>query len=416
MSVPLPAGASLRVTLAEGSAGPRTLSAIARTPGGLTAWQWTREALEGDDGGVNLAGRQVPFVPGVHLVGRPELEGLPGCLHDSLPDAWGRLVTDRALRKLGVQVARLSGIDRLAVVGDRGPGAWVFEPRFALGEDSADPIDLDRIAREATLTLEGESTELLTELARLGGSAGGSRPKAWIAVDPEGRIRSGAANLRPDETGWLVKFRAPRVDPEDIGPLEYAYALMAIEAGLDTPEAWLIETTRGAYFASRRFDRTDDGRVHVFSAAGLLEVAAERAVAADYGDLLRLTRHVSRSEAEVVAAFRHACFNVLAHNRDDHLRQFAFLRQGGAWRKAPAYDLTFSEGPGGEHTLLVAGEGRRPTVEHLERLALDGGVRRGVAREIIDRARGAVSRWGAFASEAGVSRGTRLRVAKGLAS
>jgi len=239
-------------------------------------------------------------------------------------------------RATTVPVAQLAGIDRLAVVGDRGIGALVYAPQFSLGADSREPLDLDRIAADADLTLAGENTELLVELARLGGSAGGSRPKAWIAVDGEGRIRSGAASLRPGETGWLIKFRARQADPEDIGRLEFAYARMAIAAGLDVAEPWLIKTSRGAYFASRRFDRNDAGRGHVLSAAGILAVVPEQAIAADYHDLLRLTWHVTRSEPEVAAAYRHAVFNVLAHNRDDHLRsaRAETIRSGRSGRRA----------------------------------------------------------------------------------
>ena len=154
--------------------------------------------------------------------------------------------------------------------------------------------------------------------------------------------------------------------------------------------------------------------MHVLSAAGILNVAPEQAMAADYHDLLRLTRHVTRSEAEVVAAYRHAVFNVLAHNRDDHLRQFGFLRRGGAWRRSPAYDLTFSDGPGGEHTLLVAGEGRRPQPAHLLELAKQAGIRLRVERDVVDRVRGATARWSEFAEAAGVSTSSRKHVADAL--
>jgi serine/threonine-protein kinase HipA len=134
-------------------------------------------------------------------------------------------------------------------------------------------------------------------------------------------------------------------------------------------------------------------------------------MAQDYKDLLRLTRHLTRSETEVAAAYRNAVFNVLAHNRDDHLRQFAFMRRGGAWVRTPAYDLTFSNGPGGEHTLLVAGEGRSPQHAHLAELAKDAGIKPLVARAIVDQVRGALARWDDFASDAGVSTTSRKLVA-----
>ena len=114
---------------------------------------------------------------------------------------------------------------------------------------------------------------------------------------------------------------------------------MARAAGLDVAEPRLFETPRGRYFGSRRFDRLDritGRRVHILSVAGFLDVAPEQAMAADYVDLLKLTRHVTRSAAEVDMASRHAVFNVLAHNRDDHLKQFAFRRVGGTWTRTRA--------------------------------------------------------------------------------
>ena len=414
MTLPRSGAAHLCVALA-GAVGPKDLCRLANTSDRRTALEWTPEALrDGDDAGADLVVRQAPCVPGVHVTGKPALHGLPGFIADSLPDSWGRLLLDRQLRKLGVEPAALSVVDRLAVVGDRGPGALTFRPDFPLSAESDERLDLDRLARDAEVVLAGETPELLEVLERAGGSAGGSRPKAWLAVDPAGRLRSGAGPLLPGETGWLVKFRAPEHDPEDIGPLEYAYAAMAAAAGLEVAEPRLFETARGRYFASRRFDRAGARRVHVLTAAGLLDVAAHEALAADYSDLLKLTRHVTRSEAEVREAYRHAVFNVLSHNRDDHLKQFAFRRAGGEWTRTPAYDLTFAPGPGGEHTLLVAGEGRHPTGAHLERVAQAAGLDARVARRVLAEVRAATARWTEFASAAGVGARSTDRVGEAI--
>lgn len=409
MKLPLPAEARLRVSLDVGDGRPLELLGLARAARVRVAAEWTSEALSsGDDAGANLVNRQLPHVQGVHLVGKPALDGLPGFLADSLPDSWGRLLIDRQLRQLGIQPRSLSGFDRLAVVGDRGPGALVFAPVFPLddGDNAPEPahLDLDRLAEASALVLAGDDASVLADLARAGGSAGGSRPKAWVAVDAVGRLRSGASSLQPGETGWLVKFRAPRHDPEDVGPFEYAYAQMAAAAGLDVAEPHLFETARGGrYFGSRRFDRGDGARVHVLTAAGLLDVAGDEAVAADYGDLLALTRRVTRSEQEVIAAYRHAVFNVMAHNRDDHLKQFAFRRSNGAWTRTPVYDLTFSDGPAGEHTLLVAGEGKRPTHGHLVALAERANIKPPVAKRVRREVTSACAEWRSFAKAAGVS-------------
>jgi serine/threonine-protein kinase HipA len=136
--------------------------------------------------------------------------------------------------------------------------------------------------------------------------------------------------------------------------------------------------------------------------------------ALDYADLLKVTRELTRDEAAVTEMFRRACFNVFAHNRDDHSRNFAFLMdEAGAWRPSPAYDLTFAQGPGGEHTMLVAGEGRAPGTEHLAALAARVDVKN--RSEIIDEVRAVIRRFKRFADKAGVPARLRDRTAQALA-
>jgi serine/threonine-protein kinase HipA len=112
--------------------------------------------------------------------------------------------------------------------------------------------------------------------------------------------------------------------------------------------------------------------------------------------------------------FRRACFNVFAHNRDDHCRNFAFVMdEQGRWVPSPAYDLTFAHGPGGEHTMLVAREGRAPGREHLARLAAQAEIKGGP--EIIEEVRAATSRFRTFADRAGVPTRRAKAVARTIA-
>ena len=391
-----------------------SLAALTPTSEG-TALEWAPEALgSGEETGANLAVRQAPLLPGVHRVGARRPDALPGFLADSLPDAWGRLLTDRAARRQGLDPRALRGVDRLLLIGDRGVGALTFAPAVDLTVESEAErtagVDLDALAAATRDTLSGREAELVDQLARLGGSAGGTRPKVLLAEGPDGTLRGGAGTLAHDEVGWLLKFRAPAHDPADIGACEFAYARMAQAAGLDVALPRLFEGRSGRYFGSRRFDRRGAHRVHVLTAAGLLDVDAAGSVGFDYVDLVKLTRHVTRDEAQAAAAFRHAVFNVLAHNRDDHLRQFAFLRTERGWQRAPAYDLTHSDGPGGEHTLLVAGEGRAPGRAALRRAAAAAAVSPGDAERAISDVVDAVSRWRSFAAEAGVGRTSTTRI------
>lgn len=162
-----------------------------------------------------------------------------------------------------------------------------------------------------------------------------------------------------------------RVDIPDIGPLEAAYADMARAAGLVVSETRLIESARSpGYFATKRFDRRLGGeRLHMLSLAAFLD--ADWTVAAlDYCDLLKVVHSATRHEADVLAAFRRMVFNVMALNRDDHLKQHALLMdQAGTWRLAPSFDLSYATGPGNEHYLTVNGPGRDVGLDALASVA-----------------------------------------------
>ena len=202
----------------------------------------------------------------------------------------------------------------------------------------------------------------------------------------------------------------------DIGPLEAAYAAMARAAGLKIAETKLIAAEKGlGYFATKRFDRgPGNTRQHFLSVSGILEAPMD-VPAIGYDGLLRLTLQVTRNAADVEMAFRRAAFNVIAHNRDDHTKQHGFLMdRAGIWSLAPAYDLTFSNGPGGEHYLDIAGEARNPTLAHLKALGLKHGIKGGRIREILDAVTGAVERFAEFSGAYGVSRRTVGAVGKAL--
>lgn len=189
---------------------------------------------------------------------------------------------------------------------------------------------------------------------------------------------------------------------------------MGRAAGLTLPATELLPAKAAApYFAIRRFDRIDGTRLHCHTLAGLLH-ADHTLPALDYDHLLRVTGALTRDEGQVTEAFRRACFNVFAHNRDDHGKQFTFtMTAEGEWNLAPAYDLTFSEGPGGEHSTTVEGEGRAPGVQHLLKLAARHTVRR--PEEVVEQVRVAVGDWTSYANSAGVSAASKQRIRSRIA-
>ena len=360
---------------------------------------------------LELSPLHLPLRPGV-VVGRPELDGLMGVFDDSLPDGWGRLLIDRRAAELGISSASLTPLDRLALVGARSIGALVYEPEVVIDDPTV--VKLSQLAKQAELVLRDASGADLERLIAVGGSPQGARPKVLVQLAPGGEIHFGAKAIQPGFTAWIVKFPAREDEPRSAA-LEHAYFLMARAAGIDVPRTRLLGKTQRSpgYFAIERFDRKGATRIHAHTLGGLLQLP-HGYPALDYADLLQVTRLLTRNEAAVAEMFRRACFNVFAHNRDDHARNFSFVMDDrGAWAPSPAYDLTFAHGPGGEHTMLVAGEGRAPGVEHLTALATRVELRRGP--KIIEEVSAAIRRFKRFADQAGVPARLARRVGDALA-
>ena len=347
-------GVPLSISLAFDPTRPRLPAGRLAIDAGLAQLEWSREVIAAK---FTVAGLLYPPEAGLQAARGRAFEGLHGFLADSLPEGWGHFLMRKRLAKLGVDIASLTPLDRLALIGDHGRGALVFEPSMTPPED-VETLDLDILAEQATALLTGKEAQLADTLAGLAGGSGGARPKVHVGFDGKGGISVGEGEIAPGHDAWLVKFRAPQ-DPIDIGPIEEAYAAMAEAAGLTLSAHRLIEARHGpGYFATQRFDRIDrGGRLHVISLAGAIE-APSNVPSTSYDMFLRATRAITRRADDVAAALRRMVFNVLSSNRDDHTRQHAYLMDSsGDWRLAPAYDLTYSPGPGGEHYMDIASEG-----------------------------------------------------------
>jgi len=346
---------------------------------------------------------KLPAIDGLHEDEDLVFGGLFGVFHDSLPDGWGLLLMDRQFRKWGIDLARVSPLDRLAYVGDRAMGALVYEPaRDAAEIGPLGATNLDELADQATRILQGSPEDVLPQLSIAGGSPQGARPKVIVGVrEQDDHLISGATHIPEGYRHYMIKFGALEDGP-DIGAVEAAYALMARQAGLVVPHTRLFETPDGArYFGAERFDR-NGGRHHMHTLGGLLH-ASHRHPSVEYDAFLRATMVLTRDHRQLIAAFRHMVFNVLAHNRDDHSKNFSFIMaRDGTWKLTPAYDLLFSYGLGGGHTMAVAGEAQRPRVEDLLNAGAVAGVDSEEGQSVIDEVAAAVAEWPRFADEMAV--------------
>lgn len=350
---------------------------------------------------------KLPLQTGVIELPRDPFEGLPGVFNDSLPDGWGRLLFDRMLRSEGISPSDISPLDRLAYVGLHGMGALIYEPDQS-PDSSNEMIDLDVLATQTEDVLQGDSEEVIAELLALNGSSAGARPKALIGIDAKRKNISYGANLLSDNfEPWMVKF-PNSLDGKDAGSIEYIYALMAVDAGIKMPEVHLFPSKKGGgYFAVKRFDREGNKRLHMHTVSGLVH-SNFRFPSLDYEDLLSLTGVLTKDIREVEKMFRLAVFNVMAHNRDDHSKNFSFLmNEFGEWKLSPAYDLTFSSGPGGEQSTMVMGEGRNITVKHLTKLGREAKLSKEFIENVIEQTSSALNKWSNLSKDFRVGKSNR---------
>ncbi len=338
---------------------------------------------------------------------------LPGLFDDSLPDGWGLLLMDRHFRKIGFKSPSITPLHRLAYLGSRTMGALTYHPSICEEGEGPSLFDLHELASAAQDTYAGKVEDVLPQLLRSGGSPGGAKPKVLTGYNAKtGEVIAGELDIPQGFEHWLVKFVA-REDRAESGLVEYAYSKMAAAAGLQVPPTRLFETVEGdAFFGVQRFDRgLGNLRRHVHTFGNLIETNF-RIPSCDYSDLLKATAILTRDRGDTLLALRQMTFNVLAHNRDDHAKNFAFIldTESKAWSLSPAYDLTFAQGPGGEHTMTVQGEGKSPSLEQMTAVALEADISPREYEAILEEVRAAIGRWPEFARSAGVSATVREEI------
>ncbi|MFJ5472450.1 type II toxin-antitoxin system HipA family toxin, partial [Pectobacterium carotovorum] len=295
--------------------------------------------------------------------------GLPGPVYDSLPDGWGMLLMDRLFRLRGLNTARIGPLERLTYIGSNAMGAMSFEPSQPEAAAVVEDIPLAQLSAEVQEVLEGEGGAFLQRLLQMGGSPQGARPKALLYRDPEAKTFTTSAVSGLE--AWLFKFPARQEHPE-VCAIEAVYAQCLRECHIHTPDTEYFELPNGqSAFASRRFDRQNGLRIPMQSLAAFTEANYQSPGSLDYANFLRATQLCTNDVREKVLAFERVVFNVIFNNRDDHPKNFAYIMSSsGQWQLAPAYDVTYCEGPGGYHQMDVMGEALEITRKQLQELGV----------------------------------------------
>jgi serine/threonine-protein kinase HipA len=304
-------------------------------------------------------------------------KGLPGLLADSLPDKYGNQLINIWLAQNGRPPNSMNPVEQLCFIGSRGMGALEFEPSqlkvskqtFSFEIKSLVEVAQKMLSKrqEFGVNLNQDEQQAMTEILKIGTSAGGARPKAVIAYNKKtGEVRSGQTKAPNGFEHWLIKLDGVSDAQFGIshgyGRVEYAYYLMAKDCGLEMMDCELLEENNRAHFMTKRFDREgSDVKHHVQTLCGIQHFDYNNLYGYSYEQLFQTMRMLKLTYPEAEQMFRRMVFNVMATNYDDHTKNFSFrLKQNGKWELSSAYDVCYSYSPDNiwvsQHTLSINGK------------------------------------------------------------
>ena len=359
-------------------------------------------------------------------------KGLPGMVADSLPDKFGNIVIKKFLESQGRPEDSLTSIERLCYTGKRGMGALEYEPAVDVVNVS-EQVDIDALTKLASEILSNkekmhvkQDDAMISQLMQCSSSVGGARAKTLIAWNPEtGDIRSGQIDAGLGYEYWLLKFdgidnnkdKDEVPDENEYTKIEYAYYLMAKDAGIKMSECRLYKENGRSHFMTKRFDRkgTKGEKLHMQSLCAIAHMDFNAPRSNSYEDAFGILRLLGLPRSSFVQLYKRMLFNEYAKNFDDHTKNISFLmNKKGEWSLAPAYDITFSYRKSSPwvsaHQMLINGKADGITKEDLLCVATAAGIKQSQALKCMEEVLSSISKWEAFAQEAGLGAKNTARI------
>lgn len=219
---------------------------------------------------------------------------------------------------------------------------------WALGEDlpgalSIHPVDGDAMPPEAAEAIEAKGGNALRF------SLAGVQLK-FSAYKNTGK--AGGLTIPAEGVGgsWIVKL--PSQQFAGVPENEFSMMTIASQMGMDVPEIRLLDIgeignipegigeLRGKALAIKRFDRTENGPVHIEDFAQVFGVFPDdKYKKRSYRSIAEVLA-IETTEADVAEYFRRLVFSTLIGNADMHLKNWSLIYPDGRTPMlAPAYDL-----------------------------------------------------------------------------
>ncbi len=396
---------------------------------GTATFEYTPEWMSK---GVQIAPLHMPIqTNGPRVFQFPQLnpdtyKGLPACFADTLPDDFGNAVINAWLARNGRDPNSFTPLERLLYTGTRGMGALEYAPAIRQVQNTGGKLELESLINMAQQVLN-QRTETyaaihekddLNGILQVGTSAGGARAKALIAINKDRtEIRSGQVAAPEDFEHYLLKFdgvvehgnnRETFGDPKGFGRMEYAYYLMAKDAGINISPCELLIEGKRAHFLTKRFDRIGNYKLHYQSLCAMDHADYKKPGQYSYEQLFSVARQLRLSRAEAVEIYRRMVFNIVARNHDDHTKNTGFLLAGPReqWQLAPAFDIAYSYKPGSpwvnSHQMSLNGKRDNFVRDDLMQAASLISNFKKEAKQIIEQVLSVVNAWDSYATAAEV--------------
>lgn len=383
--------------------------------------------------GIQLSPIMMPLKHGIYRF--PDLpyetyHGLPGLISDSIPDKFGNDIINIWLAKQGRLPESFNAVERLCYTGKRGMGALEYFP-ITSSEQVDERVNVSELVELASLVLKNRQNlqtvldesnkkkmkSALSQIISIGTSAGGARAKAVIAWNPKTKeVRSGQSEFSEGYEHWLIKFSGVTgnkdkedEDREDFGIIEYAYYLMAKEAGINMSECRILDDGKNAHFMTKRFDRDNKGnKFHMQTLCAIGHMDFNQAGVYSYEQLFYILNRIGVHHQDSVESFKRMLFNIYSFNCDDHTKNISFLmNKQGQWKISPAYDVSFAYNPNGmwtsSHQMTINGKRKNFTELDFETCAKLGNLSNREKKNAITDVKAAISKWKLIAKKTGLT-------------
>lgn len=357
---------------------------------------------------------------------------LPGLLADSLPDKFGTKVIEKYLADQGRDIRSLSAVERLLYTGKRGMGALEYVPQKDYAKSQNTSIDITALVDLATKILSDRENIHITEdehameqIINVGTSAGGARAKAIVAWNKEKRkFRSGQINAGEGYEYWLIKFdgvknnkdKGEKADGPAYTRIEYAYSLMAKQAGIIMSDCQLYQQNGAFHFMTKRFDRNTQGnKLHMQTLGALAHFDYNEPGLYSYEQAANVLTQLKLGGAATEQLFRRMTFNILSRNQDDHVKNISFLMdRNGKWTLSPAYDITFAYDVTNHwlarHQMSMNGKLDGFLLKDFYSCGKSMNLSKAKVTKILDETRDAITAWDSCAEQAFLTEETMLTV------